>query len=230
MGHDQARWPFGRDIRRLSRIESRRLRSSSLYTKSLASAIGPRSLPTKLLRRVILRSLPIFCPVWGQTEDELQIFQRAGPRKRCSHLNPDQVTADLNAAADYAAKIPASNGKLFVAGFCWGGGQSFLFATNRADLSAAFVFYGPPPDKEAMARIKAPVYGFYGGNDARIDATIPATKDQMKEAGKTYEPVTYEGAGHGFMRAGEAPDASEPNRKARTDAWERWKKLLSGAS
>jgi len=142
------------------------------------------------------------------------------------HLNPDQVTADLNAAADYARKLPASSGKLYVAGFCWGGGQTFRFATNRPDLSAAFVFYGPPPAKEAMAQIKAPVYGFYAGNDARIDATIPDTIEQMKAAGKTYEPVTYDGAGHGFMRAGEAPDATDANRKARTDAWARWKSIL----
>jgi carboxymethylenebutenolidase len=165
-------------------------------------------------------------PHGGRTPD----FGEDGATEAVSHLNPDQVTADLNAVADYALKIPASNGKLFVAGFCWGGGQSFRFATNRSDLSGAFVFYGPPPDKAAMARIKAPVYGFYGGNDARINATIPGTKDQMKEAGKTYEPVIYEGAGHGFMRAGEAPDASESNRKARTEAWDRWKKLLSGGA
>ncbi|HKM90997.1 MAG TPA: dienelactone hydrolase family protein [Candidatus Acidoferrales bacterium] len=144
-----------------------------------------------------------------------------------SHLNPDQVTADLNAAADYGKKLPASNGKLFVAGFCWGGGQSFRFATNRGDLSAAFVFYGPPPDKEAMARITAPVYGFYAGNDSRIGATIPDATAQMKAAGKTYEPVSYEGAGHGFMRAGEDPAGSEANKKARADAWARWKSLLS---
>jgi carboxymethylenebutenolidase len=144
-----------------------------------------------------------------------------------SKLNPDQVTADLNAAADYAKKIPASNGKLFVGGFCWGGGQTFRFATNRGDLSAAFVFYGPPPDKDAMARIKAPVYGFFAGNDARIGAMIPDAITNMKAAGKTFEPVTYDGAGHGFMRAGEAPDATEPNKKARTDAWERWKTLLA---
>jgi len=147
-----------------------------------------------------------------------------------SHLNPDQVTADLNAAADYGKKLPAANGKLFVAGFCWGGAQTFRFATNRGDLSAAFVFYGAPPDKEAMARIKAPVYGFYAGNDARIDATIPDTTAQMKAAGKAYEPVTYDGAGHGFMRAGEAPDATGANKKARTDAWARWKELLRRAS
>jgi carboxymethylenebutenolidase len=146
-----------------------------------------------------------------------------------SHLNPDQVTTDLDAAADYALKIPAFNGKLYVAGFCWGGGQSFRFATHRAGLTAAFVFYGPPPPKEAMANITAPVYGFYAGNDARIGATLPDAREQMKAAGKTFDPVTYDGAGHGFMRAGEAPDASEGNRHAREEAWARWKKILGGS-
>jgi len=143
-----------------------------------------------------------------------------------SNLSPDQITADLNSVADYAKKLTASNGELFVAGFCWGGGQSFRFATNRSDLRGAFVFYGGPPDKDAMTRIHAPVYGFYGGNDARIGATLPETSAQMKAAGKTFEPVVYEGAGHGFMRAGEAPDANEANKKARQQAWTRWKDLL----
>jgi carboxymethylenebutenolidase len=143
-------------------------------------------------------------------------------------LNPDQITADLNAAADYATKLPSSNGKLYVAGFCWGGGQSFRYATNRGDLAAALVFYGPPPDKDAMARIKAPVYAFYAGNDARIDATIPDATAQMKAGGKSYEPITYEGAGHGFMRAGEDPgDKNEANAKARTEAWMRAKGILA---
>jgi carboxymethylenebutenolidase len=163
--------------------------------------------------------------------------------KGVSSLNPDQVTADLNATADFAKKIPASNGKLAVSGFCWGGGQSFRFATNRKDLSAAFVFYGPGP--ENVAAINAPIYGFYAGEDARIGATLPATTDAMKAAGKKYEPVTYAGAGHGFMRAGEDPandaaakntaddpdtkkkhDMAVANTKARTEAWERWLKLL----
>src|SRR5437879_12236039 len=162
-------------------------------------------------------------PNGGRSSD----FAEGKTMEAVSHLNPDQVSADLNAAADYALKLPASNGKLFVGGFCWGGSQTFRFATNRGDLAAAFVFYGAPPDKEAMARIKAPVYGFYGGNDARIGATIPDAIAQMKAAGKSYDPVTYDGAGHGFMRAGEAPDAKEPDKKARADAWVRWKGLLS---
>jgi carboxymethylenebutenolidase len=162
-------------------------------------------------------------PNGGRSSD----FAEGKTMEAVSHLNPDQVTADLNAAADYAMKIPASNGKLFVGGFCWGGGQTFRFATNRGDLAAAFVFYGPPPDKDAMARIKAPVYGFFAGNDARIGAMIPDAIAQMKAAGKTFDPVTYDGAGHGFMRAGEAPDAKDADKKARADAWARWKNLLS---
>lgn len=154
-------------------------------------------------------------------------FDESTVREAVGKLNGDQITADLNAVADYGLKLPASSGKLFVAGFCWGGSQTFRFATNRSDLSAAFVFYGGPPEKDAMARIKAPVYGFYAGNDARIDATIPDTITAMKAAGKAYDPVTYDGAGHGFMRAGEAPDANDANKKARTDAWARWKSLLS---
>src|SRR5208283_2224290 len=99
-------------------------------------------------------------PNGGRTKD----FPTGAVMEAVSKLNPDQVTADLNAAADYGLKLPAASGKLYVAGFCWGGGQTFRFATNRGDLTGAFVFYGPPTEKEAMARIKAPVYGFYAGN------------------------------------------------------------------
>jgi carboxymethylenebutenolidase len=139
-------------------------------------------------------------------------------------LPQEQVTADLDAVSDYVIKLPAANGKLAVAGFCWGGSQSFRFATHRADLAAAFVFYGSGPDD--VSGVRAPVYGFYGGNDARVNATIPRSAELMKAAGKRYEPVTYEGAGHGFLRAGEAPDATEPNVKAHDEAWRRWRDLL----
>jgi carboxymethylenebutenolidase len=139
--------------------------------------------------------------------------------KAVSGLDAAVVNADLDAAADYAKKIPAANGKIAVAGFCWGGGKSFAFAAHRKDLSAAFVFYGPGPSD--VTTITAPVYGFYAGNDARIGATIPATTEAMKAAGKKYDPVTYDGAGHGFMRAGEAPDASPANKAARDQGFTR---------
>ena len=158
--------------------------------------------------------------------------------KAIRDLPPDQVIADLNAVADYVAKLPAANGKVAVAGFCWGGSQSFRFATNRPSLAAAFVFYGTGPESpDAIAAIKAPVYGFYAGNDARVNATVPKSEELMKAAGKKYDIVTYEGAGHGFMRAGDAPapaadaeqklkDAYAGNKKARDEAWTRWKAIL----
>src|ERR1035441_1541386 len=140
--------------------------------------------------------------------------------KAVSALDPDVVTADLDAAADYAKQLPAANGKIATVGFCWGGGKSFAFATHRKDLSAAFVFYGPGPAD--VSTITAPVYGFYAGNDARIGATIPATIAAMQAAQKKFDPVTYDGAGHGFMRAGEDPSTPVPaNKTAREQSLSR---------
>jgi carboxymethylenebutenolidase len=147
--------------------------------------------------------------------------------KAVSSLDPGTITADLNATADFALKFPSASGKLAVVGFCWGGGQSFRFATTRRGLSAAFVFYGPPPPADAMKNITAPVYGFYGGSDARISSTVPDAKTAMAAAGKKYDPVIYDGAGHGFMRAGEDPTNTNPaNTAARTQALARLKTLL----
>jgi carboxymethylenebutenolidase len=149
-------------------------------------------------------------------------------RQDISRLPAAQITGDLNAAADYVKALPAANGNLVVCGFCWGGGQSFQYACDRADLKAAFVFYGPPPSSNNMAKIKCPVYGFYGENDGRITLTVPNAVEAMKAAGKIYEPVVYTGAGHGFMRGGEPgmPNATDADMKAHNDAWERWKGLL----
>jgi carboxymethylenebutenolidase len=149
-------------------------------------------------------------------------------RQAISRLDPARVTADLNATVDYVKSLPAANGTVTVAGFCWGGSQAFRYATQNANLAAAFVFYGSAPeDTAALGKIACPVHGFYGENDARINATLAATETAMKNAGKTFDPVIYAGAGHGFMRAGEAPDASDANKQAREDAWKRWKELLA---
>lgn len=143
-----------------------------------------------------------------------------------NNLPPDQITGDLNAAADWALKQPASNGRLYVVGFCWGGTQSFRYATNRHDLKAALVFYGMPPDAGALAQITAPVYGFYPQEDARTSATVTPTEAEMKKLGKAYHAVIYLGAGHGFMRSGEQPAAEAANASARAQAWAVIKKVI----
>jgi carboxymethylenebutenolidase len=150
-----------------------------------------------------------------------------GVRGVIGKLPPDQITKDLDAVVDYAAKLPSCNGKVVVIGFCWGGGQAFRYATNAKNIKAALAFYGTGPESEAdIARMQVPVYGFYGGNDNRVNSTIPKSEELMKKAGKKYEPVIYEGAGHGFMRAGEDPQGNEANKKARNEAWDRVKSIL----
>lgn len=161
-------------------------------------------------------------PKGGRTVD----IPAAEVREVIQKLPPDQITADLNAVVAYGRKLPSANGKVAVGGFCWGGTQTFRYATNQKHISAGLVFYGSPPAAEEMKRITAPIYGFYGENDNRINATIPDAEKQMKEAGKTYEPVIYAGAGHGFMRAGQAPDANEANKKGFQDALKRVLDLL----
>jgi len=150
-----------------------------------------------------------------------------GARKAISALPEPQIKGDLDAMSDYALKIPAGNGTLAVCGFCWGGGWVFQYANMNPKLKAAYSFYGTAPDEAAkVANIACPVYGFYAGNDEHVNVTIPTAQELMKGAGKKYEPVVYGGAGHGFMREGEKPDANEGNRHARGEAWTRWKTLL----
>ncbi|MBD3615120.1 MAG: dienelactone hydrolase family protein [Gracilimonas sp.] len=152
-------------------------------------------------------------------------------RQALYDLDPDHVTTDLMNVLEYAKTIKAGNGTFAVAGFCWGGSQSFRLATNAGDaIDAAFVFYGTGPgDAEAYADIKVPVYGFYGANDERVNSTIADSEAAMKRFGKTYDYKIYEGAGHAYMRSGDDPEKpqDDPNVEARNKSWERLVSILN---
>ncbi|MCA9370957.1 MAG: dienelactone hydrolase family protein [Candidatus Peregrinibacteria bacterium] len=142
-------------------------------------------------------------------------------------LSPDQVQSDLRAVAAYAKSIDASNGKLATAGFCWGGGQSFQFATQSDAADVTMVFYGTSPEEaEAYANITSPVFGFYGGNDERVNATIAPAKEAMSSVGNAYDIQIYDGAGHAYMRTGEDPEGDPANIAARKASWERMQSIL----
>jgi carboxymethylenebutenolidase len=118
----------------------------------------------------------------------------------------------------YGTKLPSSNGKTATIGFCWGGGQSFSYAAAQPELSAAVVYYGSSPSDTALfEKIKAPVLGLYGSDDARVNATIEPAKQAMQKANKTYQPNIYEGAGHGFLRQQDGRNGA--NMKATQQAW-----------
>jgi carboxymethylenebutenolidase len=136
-----------------------------------------------------------------------------------SALNPDEVFRRLDVAAKYATALPAARAEYGVVGFCWGGGISFGYAARQPALKASVVYYGTSPAKEALATIKAPVLGLYGGNDARVNATVGPAVEEMKKLGKRYETETYDGAGHGFLRQLEGQAGA--NLKAAQAAWPR---------
>jgi len=134
-------------------------------------------------------------------------------------LSPADADLRLNAVRNWALKIPAGNGRLATVGFCWGGARSFAYAGIQPSLAAAVVFYGVSPEPAVIETIQAPVLGHYGGDDERVDATIPPAQEQMKKLGKTYEVHIYDGAGHGFLRDQTGRDGA--NMKATREAWPR---------
>ena len=149
-------------------------------------------------------------------------------RRTIRELSSSQVTSDLDAIQKYARDLPSTNEKVAVSGFCWGGGQTFSYAVNSDTIAAGFVFYGRAAPIEDVPKISAPVYGFYGESDNRINATIDAIKAAADAANVTYEPVIYEGVGHAFLRRGMAEDANDAQKTATKAAWERWVSLLQG--
>ncbi len=140
-------------------------------------------------------------------------------RAAIRNLQPGDVQRDLDAVARYGMALPAATKKYGVVGYCWGGATSFAHAVHAADLDAAVVYYGSSPAREQLASVRGPVLGLYGGDDARVNATIPAADSTMKALGKTYEPVIYAGAGHGFLRDQTGKDGA--NMDATKQAWMR---------
>ena len=142
----------------------------------------------------------------------------ADATKVIRNLTPADAAARLDAVRAYALKLPAANGKVGSVGFCWGGSTSFSYAVAQPKLDAAAVYYGTSPEAaDDYAKIGAPVMGFYGGDDARVNATIPRAEDSMKKLDKRYSPNVYEGAGHGFLRQQTVRDGA--NARASEKAW-----------
>ena len=133
-------------------------------------------------------------------------------------LTPDMTRARIGAVRAYAEKIPAANGDIATLGFCWGGARSFEMAAEP-DIDAAVVFYGSSPDSATLLRVRAPVLGHYGGDDARVNATIEPAKASLQAQKRSYDAHIYEGAGHGFLRQQEEREGA--NARASTAAWPR---------
>jgi carboxymethylenebutenolidase len=139
--------------------------------------------------------------------------------KLVRELTSGEVDAGLNAVRAYSTSLPAANGKSATIGFCWGGGTSFRYAASQPSLNAAVVYYGSAPETAMLSKVKAPVLGLYGGDDARVNATIEPAAAELKRLGATYETHIFDGAGHGFLRAQSGREGA--NLRATEQAWPR---------
>lgn len=132
-------------------------------------------------------------------------------------LSPEETKRRLDAVRAWATALPAANGKIATIGFCWGGGRSFEYAASEPSPAGAVVYYGTSPDSATLVRVKAPVLGLYGGDDARVDATIEPAKKVLEKTKVDYDPHVFDGAGHGFLR--QQGDRDGANLKASEKAW-----------
>src|SRR2546421_270339 len=125
------------------------------------------------------------------------------------------ITQDLDATVAYVKRVKGARpDRLGVIGFCWGGGQSFRYATNNPSLGAFVVCYGPGPDATSIARIRAKGLGVYAENDARINAGLADVDAAIRTYHKSYRYTVYPGVGHGFLRAREKPEVADSAWKA----------------
>jgi carboxymethylenebutenolidase len=154
-------------------------------------------------------------PGGGGTES---VASRDEVVKLIRELTPEEAKARLDAVRAWAMKLPAANGRLGTMGFCWGGSRSFEYAAATPAPQAAVVFYGTSPDSATLLQVRAPVLGLYGGDDARVNATIEPAKTVLKAVPRSsYEAHRFEGAGHGFVRQQEGRDGA--NLRAVQKAW-----------
>jgi len=131
---------------------------------------------------------------------------------------PEQFVQDFISGWHYLQGQPfAQADKVGMVGFCFGGGVTWQVAVGMPELLAAVPFYGPAPDVGDVPKIQAAVLAIYGEQDERINASIPAIEEAMKQNNKTYEKVIYPNAGHAFHN----DTGQRYNPEAAQDAWQR---------
>lgn len=133
-------------------------------------------------------------------------------------LSSVDVHRQLAAVGQYGMSLPAAERRYGIVGFCWGGSTSFMHAVaGPPGLVASVVYYGSSPADSVLSRVKVPVLGLYGGDDARVNATIAPAVAAMRSFGKSYESHTFAGAGHGFLRQQQGMEGA--NLSASRQAW-----------
>ena len=171
-----------------------------------------------VVRRLALQNFMAFAPdaltsLGGFPGDDYrggQMFAKVDGKK---------MAEDFVASAMWLKSRADCSGKIGVTGFCYGGSMSNTLAVRLgADLSAAAPFYGGPPAKEDIPKIKGAVLVHHGELDTRLVATWPDYDKALSAINVPHEGYIYAGAVHGFN----CDATPERYNKAAADlAWQR---------
>jgi carboxymethylenebutenolidase len=129
---------------------------------------------------------------------------------------PQEVQTDVAACVNHVRALGCTS--LFTVGFCFGGSNSWAAAAGGHGLQGAVGFYGRPARMlDRVPQIDAPILALQGGADRAITHEDNLELEHaLREHGKQYELIEYEGAPHSFFdrKQEEFAEASE-------DAWRR---------
>jgi carboxymethylenebutenolidase len=143
----------------------------------------------------------------------------------------DRLVGDVAGAVAYLENLANANGKVGTIGYCSGGRQSFLAGVSlpldaAVDCYGAFVVGTPPegmplkvgPIVDRTPQLSCPLLGLFGAEDKYPSPEHVAELEQaLKNAGKTYEFHSYEGAGHAFFSV----DRPAYRPEAAVDGWQK---------
>jgi carboxymethylenebutenolidase len=155
----------------------------------------------------------------GERPDDWDYWQHA------LDSDPRTVQQDIAAATEVLQERGAAH-RFAVVGFCYGGSQAFLAATNP-DLPIERVvgFYGGlngeklqiPAAHDQASRARVPVLGLFGGADEGIpEADRARFAESLRTAGVPHEIHVYPDAPHSFFDR-----KQEQFADASADAWRR---------
>ena len=179
-------------------------------SRRAAASIEPAPIPDERPGRGHLRGLRVLRERW-------RIL--GPPVSPCmgEALNHPLLFADMKAALT-ELQDRVLREKLAAIGFCFGGSMVWhLLAAAEPRLAAAAPFYGPFPEGGDLRGTRAAVLGVFGGQDARVNATLPEAEAALEAAHLKYELLTFSDAGHAFFN----DTGARYDPHASVEAWRR---------
>lgn len=184
----------------------------------------------EIVRRFAVLGFDAICPnLYSRQAPDLDFAAASALVREAGGITDEQLVSDVGTAAEHLRQLDSNNGKVGVIGYCSGGRQSLLAAT-QLELDAAVDCYGafvvnPPPAEytvkatpltDELPTLSCPLLGLFGNDDQNPGPDeVNTLEHRLRELGKDIEFHRYDGAGHGFF----ATDRAMYRVEAATNGW-----------